>query len=468
MLTSPLPPRRRDRIAAPLLAAAAVLAAVATAAADARYNAVGPPLDPIATKLADRRWLVAFLLDPGRLMPGTSMPKSDLTSAEAADIAAFLYGLKPKTAAPAKNPATAGDAAAGERLFVERGCRGCHAVAPGERSLGPNLSGVGRKATRLWLEAWIRAPRAYHAATPMPAIDLSDGERGDLVAYLGTLQAGADVLAEVDRIPAGNAARGRALVAKYECNSCHQVADLPRPAPALAVPESPLAGEQALDAGRALVEWYRCRGCHVIEGEGGRLREHLTGETLAPPRLDDEGARVQPVWLVRYLRRPDVLRSWLRVRMPDYGLQEKEATALAAYFAALAAKPFADEPRGDTPAHVVEAGRRNFEAYRCAQCHPAAGEGGEIPLDDRAIDLRLARDRLRPSWIARFLRQPAAVAGPQTRMPAVFFAADGRPNVPDAAAQVEAVSAFLLRMDEPAPARAAPRPTAVDWSRVEY
>lgn len=465
----PMPPPARRRRESGLLAAAIVAtlwcAAAAAAAVEARFYPNGPPLDPIAGKLADRRWLVAHLLDPARFQPGTLMPNAHLTTAQAADIAAYLYSRPRPPAPPA--PRAAGDATRGARLFVERGCRGCHAVAPGEAAPGPTLAGIGYKVTPAWTAAWIRAPRAYHPRSPMPVVAVSDAELADLLAYLATLRAGEELLASGEA-PAGNAARGRELVKQNGCNACHQVGELPPPFPPVVVPEGPLEGEAALAAGRSLVAWYRCQGCHEIEGEGGLIRAHLAGESQAPPRLDGEGRRVQPSWLRSYLRQPSVLRPWLHLRMPDYGFGAAEADALAAYLAALDGVRLADEPVPSSSAETIAAGGRQFDAYRCVQCHPLAGQTTDIPAAERAIDLTLARRRLRPSWIPDFLAHPAAIAGPQTRMPAVFYGADGKPAVADPATQIENVSAYLLHMDE---RRAvAPPPTAgkVDWSTVEY
>jgi mono/diheme cytochrome c family protein len=235
------------------------------------------------------------------------------------------------------------------------------------------------------------------------------------------------------------------------------------------VPATAPAGEDALAFGRALVDWYRCGGCHELEGQPGRLREHLDGDTLAPPRLDGEGARAQHSWLVGYLENPTVLRAWLPTRMPHYGFTPEEAAAFAAYFAALASVPAVDEPRPVAEPALLADGRARFEDYRCVQCHPAAGAPADgIPLADRAIDLDLARARLRPSWIAEFLARPSVIAGPRTRMPSVFFASDGSPAVAEPDREIEAITAFLLHMDETLAAPSAPTPEAVDWSTVDY
>jgi cytochrome c2 len=81
-------------------------------------------------------------------------------------IVAYLY----EKSKPAGVPAVAGhgDAARGEKLFASRGCFGCHQAEPAAerdligtyRQFGPNLSGVGSKASRDWIYQWILDPKA--------------------------------------------------------------------------------------------------------------------------------------------------------------------------------------------------------------------------------------------------------------------------------------------------------------------
>jgi len=457
--------------------AAAIVALVAAllpqaSRAEVRPNALGPPLDTLAVKLADRRWLTAFLLKPARWLPGTAMPDSGLGEQDAADMTAALRALG--TATPSRGAlASGGDAARGAGLFVARGCAGCHAVVPGEPGLGPNLSASGLKLAPGWLRAWLRDPRAYHPQTPMPKPALADAEIADLASYLLTLRAGREDLERVGDLAArGSVRHGRELLLQYECHSCHRIPGFPAPPAPVVLPptETLLASREAtLDVGRALVAWHRCRGCHRIEGEGGVIAQKLERETLAPPPLDGEGARVQPSWLIGYLRRPDTLRSWLEIRMPDCGLADEEARALALYFAASADATPEDEPAPAPAPEVVAAGAVRFESYRCAQCHPTSpAAAAAIAVEDRSIDLSLARRRLRPSWITRFLAKPSEYAGPATRMPAVFFDVDGSPKVARPEDEMAALQAYLLAMPARPPASRSAAPAPVDWTKVQY
>jgi mono/diheme cytochrome c family protein len=235
-----------------------------------------------------------------------------------------------------------------------------------------------------------------------------------------------------------------------------------------------------LHDGRTLVAYYNCQGCHRLEGNGGAIIQHLARATLAPPSLEGEGARVQPSWLVGFLQRPSVLRPWFSIRMPDYGLSQQEATVLTRYLAALADLSNADEPiPGASPAEVTR-GLQRFASLQCIQCHAASADAKPPPgIDpaDLAIDLGLAKKRLRPSWIPRFIARPKTVAGEQSRMPAIFYTADGAPKVDDPTSDVAAITAFLLHVDgSPQAAVAAhkaeraaePKQAPTDWSTYDY
>ena len=103
--------------------------------------------------------------------------------------------------------ALAADPAAGEKIFKAQ-CGICHAIAAGQNRIGPTLFGVvGRPAGGVpgfnytadhkklgitWdaanLDKYLTNPRAMVPDTSMVYAGLKDdGERANLVAYLGTL-----------------------------------------------------------------------------------------------------------------------------------------------------------------------------------------------------------------------------------------------------------------------------------------
>lgn len=479
-------------------------------------HAVGPPLTELRTKLTDPNWLVAWLLRPAHLRQRTLMRRFNLKVEEARAIARYLYG--PEAPRPSTSVAwEGGDAQLGETLFVTRGCRGCHAIARTEASVSdrvPNLAGVGLKVRGDWLFNWLKSPRTYDPNTPMPQVVLSDEEIRHLVAFLLSRRDGAEALAHAPRFDrSASLEAGRTAITRFDCPKCHLIQGfqtitptaaqtfLPRPcgpchepggsAGSPAAPERAEAAaggtdnehERALRNGRLLVAFYNCHGCHRLEGSGGAIADYLERKTFAPPVLDGEGARVQTSWLIEFLQRPKPLRPWLQLRMPNYGFSPDEAGALARYFATLAHAAPVDEPMEFPLREVVDAGARCIAHFKCGQCHPAgAGEKStDAPLpagvdpEDLSIDLKLAKSRLRPSWVRDFLARPKAVAGMDTRMPTVFFTIDGEPKVEHPERDIEAITAYLFTMPE-APIGSAPgsRPPtapetpAPDWRTYPY
>ena len=90
--------------------------------------------------------------------------------------------------------------AEGERLFALKGCVGCHDLNSGSArkvTLGPNLSGIGRRRfiAAGWLENtddnlkhWIMNPDSVKSGVKMVVPPITDAEGEALVAFLRTKQ----------------------------------------------------------------------------------------------------------------------------------------------------------------------------------------------------------------------------------------------------------------------------------------
>jgi len=185
-----------------------------------------PPLNALKSKLADTTsWVYNWIKDPQHVSADTAMPNFLLKDDEVGKIAAFLLSLPEvgtQKPAPALDGASVED---GERLFTERGCRGCHAVKADEHSVSPrvpHLAGVGSKVTAAWLDRWIANPREYNPDTAMPKLELTDDERHAVVAYVATLKRSEPLPAAPD-LSQFNADEGKQLVKRYECFGCHAI-----------------------------------------------------------------------------------------------------------------------------------------------------------------------------------------------------------------------------------------------------
>ncbi|HKW31660.1 MAG TPA: hypothetical protein VJN92_01560 [Candidatus Acidoferrum sp.] len=197
----------------------------------------------------------------------------------------------------------------------------------------------------------------------------------------------------------------------------------------------PLDYRKDIQDGWWVVKKYNCMGCHqLIPGQKtilmGMARYQDAQEQL-PPKLLTEGARVDPEWLLRFLKNPSLndkdtnrngIRSYLQVRMPTFSFSENELGKLVRFFQALARQPFPYIPE-EVPvltARETEMARSLFSstAAPCLKCH-ATGD----PAHDRtatAPNFLQARGRLKPDWMEQWMLDPQAIS-PGTSMPSGLF-----------------------------------------------
>lgn len=203
---------------------------------------------------------------------------------------------------------------------------------------------------------------------------------------------------------------------------------------------------------------YGCRLCHEIEpGESPYVNTVIERGHLLPPRLVGEGAKIQPKWLVGFLDKPVRMRIWMTMGMPYFYLPQEENHAFVQYFRQKSG--FDPTPidayrlpfeMSALSSEEQAMGIYRFKHDRCAQCHPVNFDKGlpkNVDPDDLAIDLLMAKDRLRYEWVRDFLRNPDQFAGEGTRMPFIYFTPDGVPKVPDAGQWLERVAKALYLMD---------------------
>ncbi|MBI3076581.1 MAG: cytochrome c [Deltaproteobacteria bacterium] len=147
----------------------------------------------------------------------------------------------------------------------------------------------GDRVQKGWLQRFLKDPRPIRPMSEgrMPSFRLSEGEAAAIAEYIAAAlvdrqQAkgtGAEAVKDGPGVPAGLAARGQKL---FE-------------------------------------EELGCRTCHRLGGEGAR----------GAPDLTDARDRLDPRWLVRWLKDPKVILP--ATPMPKVGLSDEEARAVAAY-----------------------------------------------------------------------------------------------------------------------------------------
>jgi mono/diheme cytochrome c family protein/predicted nucleic acid-binding Zn-ribbon protein len=440
----------------------------------------GQPLESIGNKTT-YEWIYNWVRDPKHYNPETYMPNLRLTDQQVADVATYLIGLKgPSGDAPKANPDQAAadevllgylkavmpfeDAKAqmakwnpeqkqlelGQRAINRYGCFSCHDIKGFEKaqSIGTDLSEEGSKlVSRLdfafikeiphtsklaWFEAKLHDPRVFDKGRVlrpeeklrMPNYDFTDEEVERLTTAIMSFQR--DV-----QPPAAMPTRS--------ARTDYQV------------------------GGRTLVHRRNCVGCHIIEGDGGDFVKLVADPSLGPPLLTPEGARVQADWLYAFLRAPITIRPWLDVRMPTFGLDDRNLNGIIQYFGSISNTVGPFRSHEVVRASSTEAvGKQLFETLRCQQCHVLGAIPKDQPTSNLAPDLRMAPDRLNPDWIEQWLKNPAAIV-PGTRMPA-FWPEYPKSFYPqfggDAAAQIRAIRDHLLTF------RGGPSPKRPDSSGV--
>jgi mono/diheme cytochrome c family protein/cytochrome c2 len=428
----------------------------------------GPYLSGLGSKVSPD-WLVSWLKKPWHYQEDTVMPSFRLTDTEANDIAAYLLSLKNKqfegltfapldkgdvdylladylsafdTIASAKEKVSKMNEREkvldlGKRSIGKYGCYSCHNIEgfDGFAPIGPELTKEGSKPitqfgygiqhdvgeTRsAWITAHLQNPRrwdigidkVFRDLNRMPNFYMSEAEAKKItIAILGQVS---------DPIP---------LAGKKRYN----------------------ASEDVYNDGMKVAYKFGCVNCHQIDGlRGNILGMYADDINQGPPRLVNEGHRVQADWLYHFLADPgqQKIRPWLKVRMPTFNLSTEDKNRLIAGFQQGAKQPTFVE----TSEFVKwEPGERDetlklFKALNCVQCH-TEGFTKEQPL---APDLRKAGKRLRPTWIKKWITNPQMIL-PGTTMPS-FFGDDGKTPIEpsyfggDADKQITGLAKYVIEL----------------------
>ena len=392
-----------------------------------------PNLKDIAAKTS-AQWLYHWIKNPRGYDPDTTMPSLRLSDDEAGAITAYLMTLGSKGDPIAGIEEKLGDPSnikRGEALVRKWGCFGCHDIKGMEKEsrIGAELTTFGSKTVEElafgnrtdvkhtwddWTYHKLKSPRGY--ATPrveqlMPQFNLADEDIQALRMLLGGF-------------------RDRKVGDRYQADHGLRV--------------------QQVVEGRRLMQQYNCVGCHEIENRGGFVKKYYEDNpSLAPPPLNGEGEKVQSPWFFAFLKAPLTLRPWLDIRMPTFGFSDDHANKLVSYFNGLSKVeiPYTYVDDREIPPEHIEAGKvmASRDYFDCFSCHMQGGKTPEGPKDGWAPDLALARQRLNPNWMIKWLKDPQKVQ-PGTRMPSFY------PGGPDDILggkedlQIEALRDYLITL----------------------
>ncbi|MCF6149540.1 MAG: c-type cytochrome [Candidatus Kuenenia sp.] len=367
----------------------------------------------------------------------------------------------------------------------------------GEFGLKHYTENVGA-ARRAWLQAKLENPRQFDKGKykkpedrlKMPDFELSGEQIEALVVlltglkeeklpekYVATLSERQKAIAE-----------GKGLIGKYNCTGCHQF-DLDRVYLSNGTELSGIvkiqeedgiyfqlmvdneryghkAGEIVFVAEEDIEKLDKTTEIElanlIIEyhvEEKGIMPEEA--RVFTPPLLYGEGKKVQCKWAFEFLKEPFDLRPWLDVKMPSFGISIEEATNLAIFLAAKDDERYPYDFIEETKKGYIEEKEKAFPGYlemaknlfesedvHCLQCHIRGNKMPEGEPADWAPDLMLAKTRLKPEWIKRWLLDPQSIQ-PGTKMPKFFREGEFQKYIPGSPEeQVEVMKDFLMNLWE--------------------
>ena len=408
----------------------------------------------------------------------TVMPNFRLSDQDARDIATFLMGRKLRE--PGYPDASFMDNQSlrtkGEQLVKNYGCAGCHEIKglEEEQRIGTELTPEGSKPIE-------RLDFALLTEVAKKGEDPFTGEEGKRKWYdhkgffeyklrsPGVYDFGKEKPPQ-ERLKMPNIYLEEADITALTTFLLGSVTtSLPE-----ALRYNPVGQKKQVQDGWWVIQKYNCMGCHnVLVGQDSVLMglesyQSADGKEQLPPRLTNEGARVDPVWLMRFLKDPSLaatgqgeqqaarvaqhlagapapppngaaaaslgkqpglnrngVRSYLKVRMPTFNFSPNELQALVNFFMGDSAQQMPYTPEALEPLTPEEQGmaRAIFTspAAPCLKCHMT----GDAAHDARATapNFLLAKERLKPEWTRRWIVDPQLIS-PGTSMPSGLFNRD--------------------------------------------
>jgi mono/diheme cytochrome c family protein len=368
----------------------------------------------------------------------TPMPSLRLTIEEARDIASYLMERKNPSASYPNADFLDDPKLKSRGLYLVRfyGCAGCHEIGglEDEARIGTELSKegskpierldfalLGHKAER---EGWYTHKGFFEHKLQNPAVYDEGKEK-----------------AKQDRLKMPNFNLSKPeidAVATFLLGSVEST-----------LPEryyyEPTDARQDIIEGWWVVRKYNCMGCHQVHVGQSTVFMQLPRyqdpdwKDQRPPSLIGEGARVDPNWLMRFLKDPalsekeqdrDGVRRYLRARMPTFYFSDGEIRKLVRFFNALSSQitPYIAQPMEPLTDQERTMARNLFssEGAPCLKCHMT----GDAKHDARATapNFTIAKERLKPGWTRRWILDPASMA-PGTAMPSGLFRQEGERQV---------------------------------------
>jgi mono/diheme cytochrome c family protein len=375
---------------------------------------IGPELTKVGTKV-NPDWLVAWLRNPQGYLPNSKMPRYEWSDADLYQVAQYiqtkltdsdLLSDVPQLGTPSEQ-----ELKLGRRLFLEKGCAGCHLIEGigTQKDFGPDLTALGGKNVSQLEFGTSKIPRnliSYIQAKITDPLSVNPAAR----------------MPEYHMTPEDLDAVTTALLAMTGTPSTSGMEKL-------IVPRRQHEYRPAGDFGK-LYERYKCYVCHEFNGFGG---------TLAPD-LSYEGSHATREWIIQFLKNPQTLRPTLVLRMPQFNIPDREAAVIADYLVMVQQNPNVNPSavgRTEFTPQLAALGKELYEVkYQCQACHTIGSSGGYV-----GPSLNNAGNWLTPAWIEAWLRNPQALV-PGALEPRRAFTED----------EVKALTAYLVTLKQSAPA----------------
>jgi mono/diheme cytochrome c family protein len=171
-------------------------------------------------------------------------------------------------------------------LFDQYNCWGCHSLAGQGGSIAPNLAYEGSKVRSEWLLGFLQQPHQIRPLMQarMPTFPLTTQEALTIRNYI-------------------------------------MMTFLDERIPNVAQVEQSISPELAAQGEKLYWEKYPCFTCHQIQGK--------TGGAAVGPDLTDAWKRLNPDWMVQWIKNPQAFDP--ASLMPNLGVSDTEAIALVAY-----------------------------------------------------------------------------------------------------------------------------------------
>ncbi len=409
----------------------------------------------------------------------TVMPNFRLSDQDAHDIATFLSQQK-RAGVEYQNASFLDDTSLtsrGKQLVQRYGCAACHEIKglEEEQRIGTELTLEGSKPIERLDFALLQKP-AMQGRDPMTGEEIKREGRESWYDHKGFFENKLKSPAISDRGKVKSADERLRMPNIYLPESdVTAITTFLLGSVETNLPESirynPTGGKRSVQDGWWIVQKYNCMGCHnVLVGQdsilmGLPMYQSADGKEQLPPRLTSEGARVNPDWLLRFLKDPSQatpaeraalaqavsghaqtggdewaeslglhaqpgvnrngVRRYLKARMPTFNFSPNELQALVNFFmgASAQAQPYIPERLDPLAADEQGMARALFSsnAAPCLKCHMT----GDPAHDAKATapNFLLAPERLKPAWTRRWLLDPQLIS-PGTSMPSELFKRD--------------------------------------------